>query len=129
MNKDILIVDDEEGVLTLLGHVFIDLGWEVYTAKNAEDALTLFRKVQPPLVLTDLRLGGTTGVAICEEVKNLAPLTIVVAMSGFYEEDYSINYLRRQGFDHLLEKPVRHETCKKLVNAVTTCRLSWEKLM
>jgi DNA-binding NtrC family response regulator len=129
MKKDILVVDDEENILTVLGHIFTELGWEVYTASNAEDAITLFKRVQPPLVLTDLRMGGPSGVVVCKEVKNLMPLTIVVGMSGFFSEDYSVSHLRRAGFDHLLDKPIKHDTCKKLVDTATICRAEWEKLM
>jgi len=129
MRKDILVVDDEESILTVLCHIFTELGWEVYTAKNPDDAIILFKRVQPPLVLTDLRLDKLSGVTICREVKNISPVTIVVAMSGFFSADYSIAHLRRAGFDHLLDKPIKHETCKKLVDAVTTCRVAWEKLM
>jgi|APSaa5957512622_1039677.scaffolds.fasta_scaffold84364_2 two-component system, OmpR family, alkaline phosphatase synthesis response regulator PhoP len=129
MKKDILVVDDEEDILTVFGHIFTELGWEVYTAQNVEDAVTLFKRVTPPLVLTDLRLGAASGVTVCKEIKNIAPLTIVVAMSGFYHKDYSVAHLRRAGFDHLLPKPLKHGMCKKLVDAVTACRLAWDELI
>jgi DNA-binding NtrC family response regulator len=130
MKKDILIVDDDEDILTVLGYIFTDLGWETYVAKNAKDALELFKKITPPLVLTDLLLqDGIGGVNICKKVKNISPLTFVVAISGSYSESYSISHLRRSGFDHFVPKPFKHEQFKEMIETVIMCRESWDELV
>ena len=130
MKKDILIIDDDEDILTILGHMTRDLGWEAYVAKNAQDAIELFKRIQPPLVLTDLLLrDGVGGVNICKKIKNISPLTLVVAISGSYSGSYSISHLRRSGFDHFVPKPFEHEQLKKLIETVIICRKGWDKLV
>ena len=130
MEKNILIVDDEKDILTVLSHMTRDLGWEAYVATNAKDAIELFKRVQPPLVLTDLLLqDGVGGVNVCKEIKNISPLTLVVAISGSYSGSYSISHLRRSGFDHFVPKPFKHEQFKKLIETVIICRKGWDKLV
>ena len=130
MKKDILIVDDEEDILTMLSHVFTDLGWEPYVAKKALDAIELFKRVQPPLVLTDLLLhDGVGGAAVCKEIKNIAPITICVAMSGYYQESYSVSHLRRCGFDSLTEKPLLSAKCKQISEFAECARKEWDELI
>ena len=130
MEKNILIVDDDEDILTILGHMARDLGWETYVATNAKDAIELFKRVTPPLVLTDLILkDGVGGVNVCREIKNISPLTFVVSISGSYSGSYSISHLRRSGFDHFVPKPFTFEQFKKLIEGVIMCRESWDELV
>ena len=130
MDKNILIVDDEKDILTVLSHMARDLGWEVYVGTNAKDAIELFKRVQPPLVLTDLLLkDGVGGVNVCKEIKNISPLTLVIAISGSYHGSYSISHLRRSKFDHFVPKPFKFEQFKKLIETVQMCRESWDELV
>lgn len=55
----LLIVDDEKPTRDALRMGFQD-DYEVYTASNLSQAVTLMREESPDLVLTDLRLGGET---------------------------------------------------------------------
>jgi len=129
MNKDVLIVDDEKGILELLGHIARDQGWEPYTAQDAVGALQQFNGVRPPIVITDLRLGdGIGGVNLMKEIKNIDPLTIVVAMSGLYDSSYTVSNLRRAGFDHLVTKPVTIKTMQQILTHCGTCRSGWEDI-
>ena len=129
MIKTILIVDDEPSILETLSEVFRKLGWMVYTAGNAKKALLEFKKNTPTLVLTDLRLKDSVGgVGICREVKNIAPLTMVIAMTGFGSETYTVANLRRKGFDHIMRKPVALSELEIMVLIVARCRETWNSL-
>ena len=57
----LLIVDDEKPTRDALRMGFQD-DYEVYTAANLSQAVTLLREESPDLVLTDLRLGGESGM-------------------------------------------------------------------
>ena len=54
MADRILIVDDEEDIRVVLKISLSDLGYEVYTAENGEEALRIIAEVTPPIVLTDI---------------------------------------------------------------------------
>ena len=127
MIESILIVDDEEAILETLSEVFRKLGWQVFTAANAEEALIEFKKHSPILVLTDLRLMDSVGgVGICEEVKNIAPLTMVVAMTGYGSEAFTVANLRRTGFDSVLSKPIFLADLEILALITAQWRAAWD---
>ena len=130
MTKDVILVDDEKDILAILSHIFSDLGWEPYVARNAADAIELFKNINPPLVITDLRLkDGVGGVNVCKTIKEMSPITIVIGTSGYFSEDYSVSHLRRSGFDHLMPKIVTPDQCKIVSDAVIRCRTGWDELM
>ena len=62
MDRKLLLVDDEEGIRKVLGIVLSDSGYTVFPAKNGEEALEIFRKENPPIVLTDIKMPGMDGI-------------------------------------------------------------------
>ena len=52
MEKEILVVDDERDICEVLDISLSDIGYQVHTAENGEEALRVFEKVSPPIVLT-----------------------------------------------------------------------------
>ena len=68
MKKRVLLVDDEPGVRTSLKMVLEPI-YDVICAANAEEALEGFRKESPNLVLLDVVLPGTDGIAILQTIR------------------------------------------------------------
>jgi len=56
MAESILLVDDEEGIRTVLGLSLAADGYDVATAVNGEDALRVFAARTPAIVLTDIKM-------------------------------------------------------------------------
>lgn len=71
MCPTLLIVDDErstrEGLRSALEEEF-----DVYTASNAAEAMTILKSEPIQLLLTDLRLGGESGMDLLDQVMKLA---------------------------------------------------------
>ena len=59
----ILLVDDEESILAVLTPDLQRQGYEVDTATSGEDGIEMFKKCEPDLVITDIRMKGITGIA------------------------------------------------------------------
>ena len=79
---NVLIADDDQGVLDFLSHVFEPLGFEVTTAANGEEALERFdERGSWSLVVTDVQMGsGPSGLAIVQEIRSSHPgLPVIVA--------------------------------------------------
>ena len=57
----ILLVDDDSAVLKSLGRVLTAEGWRVVSAASGEEALETLTKLQPDLMITDLRMAGVSG--------------------------------------------------------------------
>ena len=69
MPKEILIVDDEPGIVVPIQFLMEQQGYNVITADRGEDALDLIYKYKPDLVLLDIMLPGIDGYEVCEIVR------------------------------------------------------------
>lgn len=79
-------------------------GYHVYGASNGTDGLALFQKYLPYCVITDLVMDGIEGIESIQKIRQLAPETHIIAISG------NPDYLRssgKLGADKLLLKPFR----------------------
>ena len=78
----ILVVDDEDSVLTVMQQYFATAGYRVEFAQHGGDALTLVQHDPPDLVLLDLMLPGMNGVEVLQRILALRatlPVIIVTA--------------------------------------------------
>ena len=108
MADKILLVDDEEGIRKVLGITLSDMGYDVYTAHNGENALEVFRKISPPIVLTDIRMPGIDGVELLGKVKEESPDTEVIMISGHGDLDLAIKSLQKEATD-FVTKPINDD--------------------
>jgi len=58
MRKTILLVDDEPDIRDVLSLSLSDMGYHVYEAENGDEALRIFKDVQPAMVMTDIKMPG-----------------------------------------------------------------------
>lgn len=82
----ILVVDDEPDVRDMLRDQLSHLGYVVRTARSAEMALRDVEIVAPDLILTDVHMGGISGIELCRRLKadprfTLTPVVIVTAVT------------------------------------------------
>ena len=94
MGKKILLVDDEEGIRKVLGISLSDMGYDVVTAENGEEALSLFKKISPSIVLTDIKMPGMDGVTLLRAIKEESPDTEVIMITGHGDMDLAIKSLK-----------------------------------
>ncbi len=90
----ILLVDDEEDIRDILSIVLTDMGYQILSAKDGEDALQCFEREHPSIVLTDIKMPGKDGFAVLRQIKSMAPDTNVIVITGHGDQD-----LARQAFD------------------------------
>ena len=67
--REILIVEDEEDLINILGIVLEDEGYKVTKASSAEEALLLCQTQPPDLIISDVKMGGMDGFALLEKIK------------------------------------------------------------
>ena len=78
----ILCVDDNEDTSMMLGLMLTRAGYEVASAYNVAETLTLARAEDFDLYLLDHRLPDGTGMELCHQLRELAPQTPIVFFSG-----------------------------------------------
>ena len=108
MDKKLLLVDDEEGIRKVLGISLSDAGYTVFPAKNGEEALEIFRKESPPIVLTDIKMPGMDGIELLKKIKHENPDTEVIMITGHGDMDLAIKSLKYQAVD-FVTKPINDD--------------------
>jgi diguanylate cyclase len=96
----LLIVDDEPGIRNLLKSLLVDR-YECTTADSAEAALGHLQSRKFDLVISDINMGGMTGLELVSHVRESSPDTVVMLVSGDQEIDSPIEALRKGAFDYL----------------------------
>jgi PAS domain S-box-containing protein len=108
MGRKILLVDDEEGIRKVLGISLSDMGYEVVTAENGEEAFSIFKKTSPPIVLTDIKMPGMDGVTLLRAIKETNPDTEVIMITGHGDMDLAIKSLKYEATD-FVTKPINDD--------------------
>ncbi|MDH4235228.1 MAG: response regulator [Gallionella sp.] len=113
--KQILVVDDEIGIRELLSEILTDEGYQVHLAENAEQARAFRNECEPDLVLLDIWMPDTDGVALLKEWVAQDLLTMpVVMMSGHGTIETAVEATRIGAVD-FLEKPI---ALQKLLSSI-----------
>ena len=87
LKAKILLVDDEETVLTVGGELLRSLGMEVDVTLSGEDALELFKKEAFDLVILDLTMPRMDGVETLRRLREIDPEVKVIMTSGYTEQE------------------------------------------
>ncbi|HSR61935.1 MAG TPA: sigma-54 dependent transcriptional regulator [Gammaproteobacteria bacterium] len=118
----ILIVDDEPDIRDLVKEILEDEGYTVDAAADAEQARTLKEHLKPDLVLLDIWMPGTDGIALLKEWKEADVLTIpVIMMSGHGTIETAVEATKVGAYD-FLEKPL------SLAKLILTVKHALEKV-
>ena len=104
MNATLLIVDDERSTRDGLRSAFED-EFDVYTAASVKEAMAILKSEPIELLLTDLRLGGETGMDLLDQVLQLPEPPTALMMTAYGSVDTAVEAMRRGAFD-FLRKPV-----------------------
>ncbi len=114
------IVDDEEDIVELIREGMQDSfpNAQVLGAHSAEDALAIIKKgYTPTIVLTDMKMGGMSGIDFANKAKTICPEAKFLLYSQFVETVEMI-HLIEAGFVDFLSKPLPHEELVKSVEAI-----------
>ncbi len=107
--KRILLIDDEENILSSLKGVLEDEGgFLVDTAKSGVLGLAKIKKFEPDVVLLDIWMPGDDGIKVLEKIKKLAPAVKVIMMSGHGTVETAVKAIKLGAFD-FLEKPLHFD--------------------
>jgi DNA-binding NtrC family response regulator len=110
----ILVVDDDPADAEALCTLLIEAGHEVDVAASTEDALAKFRAGTYAIVVADVQLPGESGLDLVRQLRNQAPATAVVVMTGHASVSTAVTALKLGAVDYL-KKPVHVSQLKKLI--------------
>jgi len=110
----LLVVDDEESLRITTAAIFENEGYVVHTAASGDEAIDLLTNEDYDLVLTDLHMEGGDGLTVLNRIRNQAPLTISVVLTGFASVESAIAALQEGAYDYLI-KPCDIESMKHTI--------------
>lgn len=78
MNKNLLIVEDESNIRRLIAMYFKKEGFNIFEAKDGEEALDVFKVYKIDLVILDIMLPGLNGLKVCEYIRTNSDVPIIM---------------------------------------------------
>ncbi len=112
----ILVVEDDETVLSLMEHSLGNRGYEVITAETGEDALRIARDTQPNLILLDIMMPDMDGWEVCEQLRKSSTVPLIF-ITGLRSEEDVIRGLK-MGADDYVMKPFSLDVLYARIDAV-----------
>ena len=127
--SDILLVDDNEDLRTVLRIVLSRQGYRVIEASDEPGAIEALRQYRPALVLADLRLPEGDGLGVLRAAKDLDPALPVILMTGYGAIEEAVRAMREGALDYL-PKPVDQDHLMLTVSrAIEQRRIVTENLL
>ena len=117
MNKQILIIDDDQTFLRLVDQVLTNQGYKVLTAGSGQEGLRLLFAKRPDLVLLDVSMPGMDGWETCQRIREISE-TPVIMLTGKQKAEEDVVHGLNCGADEYLFKPVRNRELAARVRAV-----------
>lgn len=112
----ILIVDDEEMVLSSLRGVFtLQTNYHVLEANDPLKALAELRRTPVDLVISDFLMPQMNGIEFLKEAKKLQPDSVRVLLTGYADKENAIKAINDVGLYHYLEKPWDNDVLLNIV--------------
>ncbi len=102
-SSKVLVVDDEREILDFMVECLSLVGYHVFPARDGQEALRIFVREHPALIVTDLSMPGMDGLELAKAVKALSPQTEVLVVTGHSTMASAMDALRIGVFDYLLK--------------------------
>ena len=112
--QTILIVDDEEGVRSILARWLESTGYRIVLATGAEAALAFLEEAVPAVMVCDIRMPGRDGLWLAGRVRQDHPETAVIISTGV-QDPHAAEECLRQGVVEYLTKPFGRDRLREAV--------------
>ncbi len=117
--KKILIADDEPDILEILQFNLATEGYEVFTAKNGDEAIIKATSTSPDLIILDIMMPGKNGIDVCKHLRAISQFsnTLIIFLTAINDDLSEVKGLE-SGADDYLNKPIRPKVLLSKVNAL-----------
>ena len=102
---DILIVDDDPGILSTLREILELNGFTVETSADAKDAIQKIKETSFLIALLDIKLPDMEGTLLLKEIRTIRPATKCIMVTGFASLDNAVSSLNSGAAGYVM-KPV-----------------------
>ena len=106
--REILIVDDDRQVREVLHQIFLSANYSCHLAEDGPQGLEVFAAARPPLVVTDLKMPGMSGIELLQKIRRIDADAAVIVLTGAADVKTAIESLKLGAHDFIM-KPVNVE--------------------
>jgi two-component system response regulator PilR (NtrC family) len=125
----VLVVDDERSMRDLLAIMLRQSGYDVTVAESGESALGALKAEAFDLVITDLRMRKTDGLAVLRATKQHSPQTIVLVVTAYASTETAVEAMKLGAYDYIT-KPFKLEAIRLTIEkALERKRLQDENIV
>jgi two-component system alkaline phosphatase synthesis response regulator PhoP len=115
----ILLVDDEQDILEIVGYNLSQEGYQIATASNGKEAVAKARKELPHLIIMDVMMPEMDGMEATEAIRKIPELShVIIAFLTARSEDYSQVAGFDAGADDYITKPIKPKVLVSKVKAL-----------
>ena len=118
MKPDILIVEDEELMRSILRQLLEAEGYRALTADSAESALEIFASNDVAVTLTDIKMAGMDGLELLDQIRAIDADALVIIMTAYSSVDSAIAALRKGAYDYVTKPFVNEDLLQTVRNAI-----------
>jgi len=127
MSKEkLLVVDDDSNLLELIKMRLESAGYEVATALNEEEAITVVKEEAIPLSIVDLKLVRKDGISLMEELHSINPNMPVILLTAHGSIESAVEAMKKGAFDYLTKPFNPQELLVQVERALEKRRLTTE---
>lgn len=123
--KSVLIVDDEVGTRESL-RMILKNDYQVFLAKDAEEALLQFKEHSPDVILLDIILPDLDGLKVLEKIKQKEPEAIVIMITATRTVKTAVEAMKLGAYDYITKPFDTDELCLVINRALATQALEKE---
>jgi DNA-binding NtrC family response regulator len=123
MKSNVLVVEDEELMRSILRQLLEADGYKVLTADSAENALEIFSANDVAVTLTDIKMAGMDGLELLDQIKTIDAEALVIIMTAYSSVDSAIAALRKGAYDYITKPFVNEDLLQTVRNAIRTKEL------
>lgn len=115
----ILLVDDEQDILEIVGYNLTQEGYQVTTASNGREAVAKAKKELPHLIIIDVMMPEMDGMEAVENIRKIPELSnVIITFLTARSEDYSQVAGFDAGADDYIAKPIKPKLLVSKVKAL-----------
>ncbi len=125
MRANILIIDDERDIRTLLSRIIKLEGYEVYEAENGKKGLKVLEQEKIHAVICDVKLPDANGVEMVPQIKKVSPQSEVILLTAFGTIPDSVTAIKNGAFDYITKGDDNNKIIPLVNKAVDKAQLQF----
>ena len=120
------MVEDQDSARESLTELLRGEGYEVHEAADGNSAIGLVDQHDLDVVLTDLMMPGSDGIAVLRHIRDVSPQTLVILMTAHASVETALEAIRLGAQDYLLKPLIFEDVLRKVQHLMAHRKLAWE---